>query len=195
MTRSRPTAHVILLTGLPGSGKLTVATHLASLLRRRGSVVRVVDNHSVYDVIVNLLPVEDVTSLDPDAWSAIEAVREVVFNTVENLSPASWTILFTEHLEPGDEWFVDRIESIAAKRRSSFIPVRLACELSELERRVVSRERASRLKSTSIDETRRLFAESRALDIRHPNSLTLDNTSISAELAATRIVDHLDAKG
>ena len=184
---------MILLTGLPGSGKLTVATHLASLLQKRGEVVRVVDNHYVYNVILNLLPV-DVTSHEHATWAAIESVREAIFRTVESLSPPSWSFVFTEHLKLGDEWFVERVQSIARTRRSSFVPVRLVCELSELERRVVSGERAPRFKSVSVVETWRLFASSKALEIIHDNSLTLNNTRLSAERTARRILDHLDER-
>lgn len=184
-------SYVILLTGLPGCGKLTVAARLDSLLRNRGVVARVVDNHYVYNVILDLLPAGLSASQSHAAWSAIETVRETVFRTVESLSPASWVFVFTEYLELGDEWFVERVKSIAAMRRSPFVPIHLTCELQELEHRVASSGRAPHHKSVSVEDTRRLYGTSDLLKIEHDNSLVLDNTRISAEFAANRILDHL----
>lgn len=55
------TAVVVLVVGLPGTGKLTVASALCERLRQQGRDVRLVDNHHVADPILSLVAQDGVS--------------------------------------------------------------------------------------------------------------------------------------
>lgn len=71
------------------------------------------------------------------------------------------------------------------------MPVRLLCEEAELVRRVMSPTRRDRLKSIDPEAARHRSRTVAVLDPKHPNSLTIDVTAISAAEAATRIHEHI----
>jgi Mrp family chromosome partitioning ATPase len=98
-----PGGDLYLLAGLPGTGKYTIALALAALLSDQGQVVRVVDNHYLANPIFGLIDEDGVTPLPPDVRLRVRDVREAVTQTIEQISPRDWTVIFTHVLEtPAD---------------------------------------------------------------------------------------------
>lgn len=184
---------MVLLVALTGTGKLTVARELVSLIEQRGAPVRLVDNHYVNNVVFNLLPTDGVTPLPAAVWDRVGEVRSAVFETIERLSPRGWNFVLTVRIGEGDEGFIDAVASLAGARGSPSVPMHLLCELEELERRVVTPERHRQLKSVSREEVRREYVERPVPEIGHPNVVTLDVTNLPPAHAARTILEKLDA--
>jgi hypothetical protein len=185
-------SHVVLLTGLPGTGKLTVAKELARRMTERGETVRLVDNHSVDNVIFPLIDADGETPLSPEFWDRVLEVHEVVHQTIEGLSPPDWSFVFTAALRPGDDWFADRLAALAERRDSTFTVVALTCRLEELERRVAVPGRAEMFKMTSMAGIRKLHAGGLPGLDGH-EVLTLDITDVAPEDAAAQILAYTES--
>ena len=187
-------AYLFFLVGFPGTGKLTVGRQIVEQLETAGREVRLVDNHYVNNPIFRLVDADGVTPLPKEVWEAVSAVREAVIGTIERLSPSHWTFVLTNHIDdsPGDRAWVTRLETIATTRGSHFVPVRLLCDVEELERRIVSPDRVPHMKSIDPLEPRRLHEGPGVPLIDHPATLTLDITVMAPEHAATRIIEHAE---
>ena len=188
---SRPA--LFLLIGFSGTGKLTVARGLRDRLASVGQEVRLVDNHYVNNLIFQLVDVDGVKPLPEGTWDRVGEVRDAVFRTIEELSPKSWSFIFTNDLidRPEERAYVHRLAQLADRRSSILIPVRLLCAVDELCRRIVSAERRPMLKNVSADWIRRRAETEEVLDPGLATTITLDITSMPPEEAADRIVAHL----
>lgn len=183
--------NLFLLTGFPGTGKLTVARTLVDLLAAEGETVRLVDNHSINNTIFRLIEQDGLTPLPREVWDRVGEVWGTVIRTVETLSPKSWHMVFTAYLDGvTDTGWVPRLEEVAAARNSAFVPVRLLCDAGENARRIVSPERREAMKSMDPDEPHRLAAAGRPYDPGHRNGLTLDITAMPPDESAAKILEH-----
>jgi tRNA uridine 5-carbamoylmethylation protein Kti12 len=180
---------VVLLVGLPGSGKLTAATALMASLRESGSEVRLVDNHHVADPVLALVEQDGRAPLPRAVWARVAEVREAVLRTVEELSPPSWSFVFTADLDDSadDLALVQRLAALADRRGARFTVVRLHCELDELRRRIVTPSRRQRHKSVSeADAVERYAAGVPALAAWSP--VTVDVTRLTEHETAARVL-------
>lgn len=84
------TVGMFLLTGFPGTGKLTVAKSLAELIEALGETVRIVDNHWIANPIFGLIEQDGVTPLQSAVWKRVGQVAEAVEGTIEDLTPPHW---------------------------------------------------------------------------------------------------------
>ncbi len=184
-------SNLFVLTGLPGTGKLTVARALVDLLASEGETVRLVDNHSINNAVFRLIAQDGVTPLPPKVWDRVGEVWQTTLRTIEELSPQDWHIIFTAYLDGVSDtgWF-RRLEEVAETRESVFVPVRLVCGSEENARRIVSPERRELMKSIDPDEPHRLAAAGPPYDPKHAGQLTLDITETPPAEAATRVLDH-----
>ncbi|MBN8530448.1 MAG: AAA family ATPase [Alphaproteobacteria bacterium] len=173
------------LIGYPGVGKYTVAQALAE---RTGA--RIVDNHLANNPIFSLLPLDGITAIPEAAWERVKAIRDIVFDTMEHLSPREFSFILTNvlHDDEGDRSLFAQVEALAKARSSLFIPVLLSCTEEENCRRVTSPGRAKRLKDTSAENVRTLRAEKPLLPVAHPNTLRLDTTMLAAEEVVEKIL-------
>lgn len=179
----------VLLLGFPGVGKLTIARELGAALPGR-----VIDNHWVNNPILALLSDDGRTTLPDAVWEQTAKVRQAVLDTIATLCPPAANFIFTNAGIQGDERSLASYRQMKAasdRRRALFVPVRLLCDEAELVRRVISPGRRDRLKSIDPDATRHRSRTAAVLDPRHPNSLTIDVTAISAGEAAKRIHEHV----
>ena len=186
------------LIGFPGAGKFTVARHMARLQGAQEHRLVVVDNHYFNNTIFGVFDVDGIRPLDPRVWEHVRQVRDAVLETIRDLSPPTWSFVFTNVLfagDPGDEAAPERLAALAAARGGPFVPVRLHCRVEELARRVVSPERKHRLKWVDSEGVQAV-ARSRALiPLPYPHALDLDITDLGPDVAARRILEHAAATG
>jgi len=183
--------NLFLLTGFPGTGKLTVARALERLLVEEGETARVVDNHWINNPIFGLIDQDGLNPLPDAVWDRVGEVAAAVTRTVEELTPQPWHMVFTAYLDGvTDIRTVTRLNEVAATRGSTFVPVRLLCEPEENARRIVSPERRQAIKSMDPDEPVRLAAAGPPYDPDHPDQLTLDITDLKPDRAAAAILEH-----
>jgi hypothetical protein len=177
---------IIHLIGTPGVGKYTIGGHVTAL-----TGARFVDNHSVANVIFNLLPIDGVTPLPEGVWERVGRVRAAVLDTVAHLSPPEMSFVFTNYMRGADQEeyraFLGMM-ALADARGSVFVPIILTCDTAELRRRIVSPSRRERMKMVDPVQGARLN-ELPEFDTDHPNKLRLDVTAIDAVEAARLIVE------
>lgn len=175
------------LIGKPGVGKYTVGSELA---RRTGA--RLVDNHSIANVIFNVINPDGVTPLPEGIWPRVGQVRAAVLDTIVHLSPPGLSFVFTNYMRGDDaaEYAIfEEFAAIAALRRSTFVPVILSCETAELVRRIVRPDRRERMKLIDPIEGARLNDRVPQFAPNHPNALHLDVTHTAPQETAQAIIN------
>lgn len=172
------------LIGSPGVGKYTIGQELAAL-----TGARLVDNHSIANVLFNLLDQDGVKPLPPAIWAQVRQVRRAVLDTMMHISPPHLSFIFTNYIRGEDEteyaYFLENV-AVAEVRGSKFIPVLLTCETDELINRISTDSRRERMKLIDPGEGRRLNEMPR-FTTDHPNFAVLDVTAIAPEESARRI--------
>ncbi len=155
------------------------------------------DNHYINNPIFHLIDADGEKPLPAGTWVRVGEVREAVFRTIEELSPKSWSFIFTNDLidRAEERAYVHRLAQLADRRKSIFVPVRLLCEVEELCRRIVSTERKALMKAVDAAWIRRRVETEGVLDPELASTLTLDITSMPPEEAADRILAHLTTLG
>jgi hypothetical protein len=183
---------MVYLVGFSGTGKLTVARELALILK-----ARVVDNQWINNPIFGLLDNDRVTPFPVGVWDQITKVRQAVLDTIAMLSAPDANFILTHAGYDNDRKDLEiynAIEITAQRRGAIFVPVRLLCEEAELARRVVSPERASRLKSMDPKAALREARTRDVLKVNHANQMTLDISAISPQESARLILEHIQAR-
>jgi len=179
----RPT--IVHLIGNPAVGKYTIGRELA-----RMSGARLVDNHSVANVIFQLLDTDGVTPLPREVWQYVGAVRRAVLDAMKNLAPAHLSFILTNYLRGGDaaeRAAFEELAGVAAVRGSLFVPVLLRCETSELVMRVANDDRRQRMKLLDPVAAAQMNDEVPPFETDHPNALSLDTTGTPPAESARRI--------
>jgi GNAT superfamily N-acetyltransferase len=180
---------VVSLLGFAGCGKRTVAHALGAVIE-----AKVVDNHSINNLILSLIPYNGVSRVPDKAWKEIGKVREAVLKTVVTLSPPMSNFIFTLEAVQGNasqRASFEAIQRAAARRRALFVAVRLTCDEGELVRRVQSPERVGLLKCIDPIAAARKARWSQVLDTGDPGELTLDVTGLRPDESAAAIVAHI----
>ena len=182
---------LVYLIGFAGVGKFTTAQKLAGLLG-----ARIVDNHWINNPIFGLIDSDRITPLPPSVWEQVGKVRHAVLETIALLSPPQANFILTNSLaddDPEDRQIYDAVLATAERREALFVPVRLLCDEEQLTKRVVSPERAGRLKRMDPIEAAREVRTLTTLLTHHVNELTLDTSAITPEVSARLIYDHVNA--
>lgn len=182
---------IIVLIGFAGTGKYTIGRELAD---RTGA--NLIHNHLINNSLFTAINADGVTPLPPGIWSKIRKIRQVVYETIRELSPPDLNFIFTVQLIESDpldaEAFADLVE-LATARHSLFVPIRLVCEVEELCRRVVNPSRVAMLKQISSESTRKTVASNSLLNPEHPNLQTIDVSAMSAAESATVILQAISS--
>jgi hypothetical protein len=178
---------VIHLIGSPAVGKYTIASRVARI-----TGARLVDNHSIANVIFNVLDQDGVKPLPAGVWSHVSQVRAAVLDTVIHLSPPYLSFIFTNYIRGEDaaEYAAfEELVAVAEIRGSTFVPVILSCETPELVRRIVSPDRRERMKLIDPIQGAYLNDAVPHFTTQHPNKLELDTARTTPDEAAVRIVE------
>ncbi len=179
---------IIYLIGYPGTGKYTIAKEIC-----RQADFKLVDNHLINNPVFSLIEQDGVTTLPPRIWSNVGKIWDAVLDTIVNISPADYNFvltncLFNENKDDCD-WFRE-VESGAAQKNSVFVPVRLTISVKENERRIVSPDRAERLKDINPQAPASNVKKFTIINTGNKNELTLDVTNLPPQDAARAILEY-----
>ena len=180
---------IIVLLGFAGTGKYTIGRDLARL-----TGAKLIDNHLINNALFTAVNADGVTPLPQEIWAKLKRVRQVVYETIGELSSPELSFVFTIQLieeDPDDHKAFADLVDLAAARRSVFVPIRLICELEELCRRIASPGRAAMLKQITAEAARRRAESKSVLLPQHPNLRTIDVTRKSASDSAAEILDYV----
>jgi hypothetical protein len=113
---------VIYIIGLSAAGRLAVAEAIAAT-----TGARIVDSQALYAPIFNVIERADPATLPEAGWDAVDAVRAAVLRTIETVSPANMSFIFTHAgLDiPADVGVYRTVRRTAEKRGARFLPVTL----------------------------------------------------------------------
>lgn len=178
---------VIVLVGKPGVGKFTIGSLLAQM-----TGARLVDNHSINNVLFNVLDVDGVTPLPREIWHQAGRVRAAVLDTIATIAPPQLSYIFTNYLIGEDKAeyaaFL-QLAALAEGRGAPFVPVILHCRTEELVKRIVTTDRRVRMKLIDPVLGARINDEVPQFSTDHPNLLELDVSDRAPEDAAGVILD------
>jgi hypothetical protein len=172
---------LIFLHGMPGVGKLTVATELAKL--------------TGYKLFHNHLTVDLVGSLFEFGSKPFVELRERIWldtftqATTAELQGLIFTFAFEKTVPEG---FVAKVVSTVEGKGGEVVFVRLQCAPAELETRITSPTRQNFGKLTSLDLFKQLNSDGMFDTPENvPDQLVMDTTTISPSEAAKRIATEL----
>ena len=175
------------LIGKPGVGKYTIGSELARL-----TGARLVDNHSINNVIFNLVNGDGIAPLPAEIWPRVARVRAAVFDTLVHVSPPDLSFIFTNFMRGDDaaeQIAFMELAAVADARGSMFVPVILSCDTAELVRRIVQPDRRARMKMVDPVQGAQLNDEVPQFRSDLPNTLELDVSQTAARDAAQAIFD------
>lgn len=173
---------VIYLIGKPGVGKHTISKELA----QKGYII--CDNQLINNPIFALINYDGLTKVPDRAWEAIAQIREAVFDFLSSWKQGSFVLTSCLFENEGDRKCFLQVESIAMKRGSIFIPVKLYISEEEHLKRIVEPSRRERWKSI---DPKYVYATDPVISIQHPNLLELEITDLSPAQAAEFILEHV----
>lgn len=191
-------AWIVHLIGFPAAGKLTVAQAIAAAASSSGQRWVVVDNHLTSDVIFSVLDVDGVSPLPAGVWDRVDDVREAIFRTIEELSPRSWSFVFTNVLieeSPGERARLDRVVALAEHTGRRYLPVIVHCDEATLVSRVANPDRAERKKWRDPEGVRAYLRTHQLLAIDDLSPLTVDTSVAGPQETAAAVLAHLADRG
>ena len=180
----QPTMFVLI--GMPAVGKYTVAKELSAL-----TGARLVDNHSIANVIFNVIAVDGVTPLPHGTFKHLGRVRDVVMDMIADVAPRELSYVFTivlEGNEPTGQAIFDRKVAVAEQRDSLFVPVLLRCRTEEMVERAANESRVRMMKLIDPVRIAEFNDTLTHFETDHPNTLRLDTSDTPAEATARRIL-------
>ena len=180
---------IIYLFGFAGTGKYTIAKEIAARID-----ARLVDNHLICNPIFSLLRLDGKTKLPPGVWDYTRQIAATVRDAMVRLSSSDENFVITNFLsqeDKDDHRIYEETLVMAEKRNAFFVPVRLVCDLPELQKRIVQNDRRARMKMTDPDKIAVHYQNYTVLNPEHPYKLELDVTHLSPQQAADVILNHV----
>jgi hypothetical protein len=172
---------LVFLHGMPGVGKLTVATELAKM-----TGFKLFHNHLTVDLVSSLFDFgsEPFVELRERIW--LDTFAQAAAARLEGLI---FTFAFEKTVPEG---FVAKVVKSIEGNGGEVIFVRLTCQPNELEKRITNPTRQTFGKLTSLDLFKQLNSDG-VFDTPEnvPDRLAIDTTKISPAEAANRIATEL----
>jgi hypothetical protein len=176
------------LIGYPGVGKYTIAQSLKDSIN-----AVLVDNHMSNNPVFTIIGADGKSPIPNKAWDRVKSIRDILFDTIENVAPIQSNFILTNVLldNDGDSALFNQVKQLAQDRGSLFVPVILSCEKKEHYKRVILPERSIKMKDVSITNVKKIMKENKLLPINHCNLLSLNNTTFTPKQSANLIKDHI----
>lgn len=182
---------LVLLMGFPGVGKRTIGDVLARKMPARFS-----DHHCVVDPIMKLFgdDYEAQWTYTAEMWEKINEALEVYLSTISDVCAIDDNFIITEMMfdkDPYHQIYYKKVLNVAKKRNAHFFPIRLICLEDELIKRVTSEDRKKYLKTRDAELSQKRSRELEVFYTHHKNEITIDNTDLSPDDVADKIIEHI----
>src|SRR5437867_1007517 len=173
--------NLVLIYGPPGVGKLTVAKELAAL-----TGYKLFHNHLTLNYVAEIFDWKGPT------WDLVPKIRFLMIDAAAR-EGISLILTCVYPIEEDDEQ-IDQMYVSVEGQGGSMRLVQLACRQDVLEQRVQAEGRAELQKLTSVESLRGVIERYPRMlgPVAGRDSLVLDNTDLSPEVAAEQIVAHFD---
>ena len=181
---------IIYLFGFPGTGKYTIAKEIVAQ-----TAACLIDNHLICNPIFSVVRADGRSALPQEIWNYTRRIGAVVREAMVNLAAKDENFVLTNflsHEDQDDQKIYEQTRAVADKRNALFVPVRLTCDLTELQKRIVQPDRHERMKMTDTDKIAAHYRNYTVLNPEHPCKLVLDVTHMTAQEAATAILAHVE---
>lgn len=174
---------IIHINGWPGSGKLTIARELATLLD-----ARLLDNHTIINPAEALFE-----RRDPLNRSLRKALRTMIFEHVAQMKPG--ILLLTDAISDDafDSALFEEYRALAARRGAALVSIVLECSPEQNAERLVAAGRAERRKLTNPAILASLRASHRLLRPAGVPLVELDVSELSPAEAAAILAERCRA--
>lgn len=175
------------LIGTPAVGKYTIGKRVAEM-----TGARLIDNHSVANVVFNAIAPDGVTPLPDTIWPRVRQVRNAVLDTIRHVAPPHLSYVFTNYFHgdsPAEMEAFQEMATLAADRASLFVPVLLRCDTGELMARAANDSRIERMKLIDPILIAHMNDDVSPFETGHPNALVLDTTERPPDDSARLIVE------
>jgi hypothetical protein len=189
---------IVHLIGYPATGKYTVAKAVVAAARSACTRVVLMDNHASGNLVLSVLDGDGTARVPPVVWERVGEIREIVYRTIEDLTPPDRSFVFTNFLragDPADEAVVERLSALAVTRGSIYLPVRLTCDVDTLLTRVPDDDRRARHKWIDPDAVGAFIATTDMVDLSAHQPVDVDTTTTPPEQSAQRILEAWEAVG
>ena len=178
---------VILIYGLPATGKYTMAKRLKD---ENGILL---DNHYFHDMFAHSteVPKEEL----PRYWSAVGKLKKQFIEILRQFYPKSKKVryIFTSVLLKG-ETLPSQLEQFASDIQADFIPIELVARNAVLKKRCQTEYRKARKKISSANSMEKFLEDHKddLPDYTHPNKLRVDVSTLNEEETFVVIQKHLE---
>jgi len=170
---------LIVLHGLPGVGKLTVARELAKL-----TGFRVFHNHLTVDLVLSVFDFGSPGFIELREKIWLDVISRAAEERIDGLI---FTFAFERTVRDG---FIRRLRNAVEARDGEVVLVNLKCSTDELEKRMGDPARKAFGKLNSVQQFRELNDAGAFLHPEIPeDGISFDTTNLSPSAAASRIVD------
>jgi adenylylsulfate kinase-like enzyme len=181
---------VVLLYGMPASGKLTIASFLESEMG-----FAKIDNHYFHDFVRPFIG--HGKDLPDEYFDKMEKLRRHFLDIVSCYYPCDRVAkyVFTNVLfdDPAGMATFRDIEEFARRISADFVPVELCCRPEVLKTRVQDIYRAARGKIASAEKLERIIIGRCTLGAMRANGIRIDTSDISAHEAFERVKEHVES--
>ena len=178
---------VVLIYGLPASGKYTVAKKIQE---KCGGVL--LDNHYFYDMFVGITEVNDENR--HEYFGRVGDVRRAYLDVLRKLYPKKQHMryIFTSVLLRG-ETLPARLQKFARDINADFIPIELNVGKDALLERCDTEQRKQRKKIHNKKKYKDLLQDwfPDAFHSKHPNRLVVDSSDLSPDETFQQIKKYL----
>jgi shikimate kinase len=175
---------VVLIHGAPASGKLTVARVLAE-----NHGFKLLHNHLAVDLSLSIYDEWG----EKDFHDFTDSIRRVVLKKAKELG-VKFLVMTWVVSSDTNKREIQRYLEFFDEEKITVLPVYLATSKSKLLERVVRKERRNSHKISSVKELTSYLDNRTFYPIKHADTFTIDNTSLSPEKVASLILGQLNTK-
>lgn len=171
--------NLVFIYGPPGVGKLTVAKKLSEFIG-----YKLFHNQLTVDLVTSIFDFTEKQAQKLSSKFRLEILKEAAKNDLNVI----FTYVYAKDL---DDSFVKKVIQVVEKHGGKVLFIQLYCRQKELEKRILHKSRKKFNKIKSLEIFKKVTQEYNLFSpIPHQESLKIDNTSLSAEKTAKKIIEY-----